>query len=245
MKVDYEVALEILSHEAIVRQAYRDSVNVWTWSAGITSASGHAVERYIGKPQPMEHCLAVYAWLLETKYAPAVRAAFAGCRLSKAQFAAALSFHWNTGAIGRASWVKHFKAGNIAKARKAFMDWRKPPEIKERREAERDLFFDGKWSNKGTVTEYTRVTARGTPDWSSAKKVNIEAALRSALAGPQKPAETQTPLPPRPDTGQVPDSASVPRKTGTAAVVIAVLGALAAAGAAAWDKISNIIGGLF
>src|SRR5690606_24496553 len=153
--VDFDVAIEVACHEGIVRQAYKDSVGVWTWSVGLTNATGHNVERYIGKPQPLEHCLAVYVWALD-KYAEAVRRAFRGHTLTKAQFAAARSFHWNTGAIERASWVNHSKAGNMAAAKKAFMNWTKPPEITGRRRAERDLFFDGKWANKGTMTEYTR-----------------------------------------------------------------------------------------
>lgn len=49
-KVDYDVALEIASHAAIVPQAYKGNVNVWTWSVGLTSATGHLVERHIDKP---------------------------------------------------------------------------------------------------------------------------------------------------------------------------------------------------
>ncbi|GLK71721.1 peptidoglycan-binding protein [Ancylobacter dichloromethanicus] len=180
-RVDDDVALEVASHEGLVRQTYKDSKGIATWSIGVTSASGHDVDRYIGKPQPLEHCLAVFAWLLENKYAPAVRKAFGSRTLTQAQFTAALSFHYNTGAIARASWVKKWLAGDIAGARKAFMDWRKPAEIVPRREKERDLFFDGKWSNDGKITEYTRITARMTPDWGSARRVDARAALAAAL----------------------------------------------------------------
>jgi len=112
-----------------------------------------------------------------------VRKAFAGHKLTKAQFAAALSFHWNTGAIERAEWVRLWKAGKIKEARASMVaNWSKPAEIKGRREKERDLFFDGKWSNDGTMTEYTRVKANMTPDWSSAKRVNVAAELRAAFS---------------------------------------------------------------
>lgn len=181
-KIDYDVALEIASHEAIVRQAYKDSVGVWTWSVGLTSATGHNVERYIGKPQTLEHCLKIFVWALE-RYAIDVREAFKGQELTKSQFAAALSFHWNTGGIKKASWVKSFLAGDIKGARKSFMSWNKPKEIIPRRTKDRDLFFDGKWSNTGTMTEYTKVKSNGTPDWSSAKKINIKSELSLALSG--------------------------------------------------------------
>lgn len=182
MKVDYDVSMEIAGHEAMIRQAYKDSEGVWTWSVGLTSATGHRVERYIGKPQSLEHCLRVYVWALDN-YADEVRKVFKGMELTKAQFAAALSFHWNTGGIGRATWVKHFKAGKMAEAERAFMSWRKPPEIVGRRKKEADLLFRGVWSNNGTMTEYTRLTKNSTPDWGSARKINVEKELRAALAG--------------------------------------------------------------
>ncbi|MBS7546263.1 lysozyme [Ancylobacter oerskovii] len=194
--VDADVALELASHEGLVRQAYKDSVGVLTWSIGVTNASGHKVDRYIGKPQTLEHCLAVYVWLLEAKYAPAVRSAFKGRSLTKAQFAAALSFHYNTGAIGRADWVKEWVAGDVAGARKAIMNWCTPKEITARRMAERDLFFDGKWSNDGRVTEYIRVTAKMTPDWGSGKRIDARAAIAAALGDkPAAPAPTAAPAP--------------------------------------------------
>lgn len=198
--ITVSVALEVLHHEAIVRQAYYDSVGVLTWSAGITNASGHNVERYIRNPQPMRKCLEVYIWLLEEKYAPAVRAAFKGYNLTEGQFAAALSFHWNTGAITRATWVKEWKAGQHAKSRNSFMNWRKPASIIKRREAERDLFFDGKWSNTGMTGEYTEVTSRLTPVWSSRRNVDVKAEVMAILRGDDVSRETpaKKPAPQKP-----------------------------------------------
>lgn len=204
MVVDHDVAMEIASHEAIIRQAYKDSVGVWTWSVGLTSASGHDVTRYIGKPQPLCHCLAVYAWALE-KYANDVREVFAGHDLTKEQFAGALSFHWNTGAIRRASWVRKWKAGDIRGARKAFMDWRKPREIVPRRRKELDLFFNGKWHNIGSMTEYTRLTGRSTPVWSSGRRIQIAGQLRACFEG-----ETLSPRPARPRVPELPPAQQKP-----------------------------------
>lgn len=179
--VDHDVALEVASHEALIRQTYKDSVGVLTWCVGMTNATGHDVSRYIGKPQPLQHCMNVYVWALD-RYAIGVRRAFAGTDLTKAQFAAALSFHWNTGAIGRATWVKEFKAGKISAARKSFMNWVTPPEIAGRRRKERDLFFDGKWANDGTMLEFTRVTSRMTPDWGSGQRIDVSREMRAAFA---------------------------------------------------------------
>ncbi len=181
MKITARTALELASHEGMVRQAYKDSVGVWTWSIGITSMSGHSVERYIGNPQTIEKCLEVYVWALG-KYANDVRKVFKDKPLNEHQFAAAVSFHYNTGAIARAAWVKKWLAGDVAGAKKSFMDWSKPKEIIPRRQKERDLFFDGKWSNNGTVTEYTRVKANGQLDWSSAKRTNIKSEMERVFA---------------------------------------------------------------
>lgn len=182
----YRIAMEVASHEAIVRQAYKDSVGVWTWSVGLTGATGHNVTRYIGKPQSLERCLDVYVWALNN-YAEAVRAEFAGHDLTEEQFGAALSFHWNTGAIRSASWPDLWKEGRLADARKSFLSWRKPASIIGRREAEAALFFDGVWSSTGQVPEYG-VTANHTPAWSSRKLVDVEAPLRALLAPTEPPA---------------------------------------------------------
>lgn len=194
MTLTYRGALELASHEALVRQTYKDSVGVLTWCVGMTNATGHRVERYIGKPAPLQHCMNVFVWALRA-YAKQVDEAFAGVPLTEAQYAAALSFHWNTGAIKRASWVKHWKAGRVAEARRTFMNWVTPKEITARRQKERDLFFDGKWSGDGTMTEYTRVRPNMTPDWSSARRVSVDKELRAAFAGNPPATVDQAPQP--------------------------------------------------
>lgn len=179
--ITVKVLQELVSHEAIVLEAYRDSVNVWTWGVGVTDASGHKVMRYRDNPQTVEHTLRIFAWLVEQKYAPAVRAAFKGRDLTEAQFAAALSFHYNTGAIRRAGWVKKWLAGDIKGAKLAIMEWRNPPEIIPRRAKERDLFFDGKWTSDGKVTIYGVRKPSYTPHWGSAQRVDITHDLARAI----------------------------------------------------------------
>ena len=177
------MVLEILEHEAIVREAYKDSVGVWTWGVGVTNASGHRVDRYRDKPATMERVLEVYVWLLRQKYLPEVLTAFAPVVLTEYELGAALSFHYNTGAIGRAEWVRLFKQGKHDAARQAFMHWSKPREIIGRRKAERDLFFDRKWTSDGRVIEYRRVRKPSyQPDWSSAHLVDVRDALKAAMA---------------------------------------------------------------
>jgi lysozyme len=176
------VALEIIGHEAIVPEAYKDSVGVWTWGIGVTSRSGHAVERYKDKPQTLQHCIEVYIWLLRNRYIPDVVAEFAGHQLTEAQFAAALSFHYNTGAIRKASWVDLWLAGNVAAARERIMDWRNPPEVVGRRTKERDLFFDGKWSADGKTNVYPVRKPTYSPHWGGVRRVDVTAEVTAAMA---------------------------------------------------------------
>jgi lysozyme len=182
-KITVRTAAELAAHEALVREAYKDSVGVWTWAIGVTNASGHQVyPRYKDAPQSLDKCFEIYVWLLQEKYAPAVRKAFSGHKLTEAQFAAALSFHYNTGAILTADWVKLWKSGDIAKAKTSFMNWRKPAEIIPRREKERDLFFDGKWSGNGIVRVLSVRKPSYQPDFSSQETVNSLPILQRLLS---------------------------------------------------------------
>lgn len=166
--------IEIVSHEGIVLEAYKDSKGIWTWGIGVTNASGHHVDRYKDNPQSIAKVVEIYKWLLETKYLPPVLKAFKGIKLSESQLAAAVSFHYNTGAIETAAWVRSFKEGKISKARKEFLQWKRPPEIFDRRKKECALFFDGLWSSSGLVTVYTKVNKPSyTPNWKSAKRIDI------------------------------------------------------------------------
>lgn len=177
------ITVEIIEHEAIVPEAYKDSRGIWTWGVGVTSASGHRVHpRYKDKPQTIERCLEVYEWLLRTKYLPEVLTAFRGRELTEYQLGGALSFHWNTGAIGKADWVRNWCAGQHDAAHTAFMNWATPKEIIGRRKAERSLFFDGIWTSDGHVTVYDVAKPSYTPRWSSARQVDIRPELRRVVA---------------------------------------------------------------
>lgn len=235
--VDADVALEVASHEALVRQTYKDGGGVLTWCVGMTNATGHTVERYIGRPQPIQHCMNVYAWALEN-YADHVRDVFGP--LPKHQFAGILSWTWNLGGgnLRSASWVKHFRAGRMEAAEKSFKLWnidngKVIPGLTKRRDAEADLIFRGKWSNDGTMTEYTRLTAKMTPVWSSAKKISVAKELRAAFA---KPANVPVDQPKQPNA-PVPAPTVSPNHAPSALLVFALVGAVIAAGSWVWRKV--------
>jgi lysozyme len=177
-----KTCLELVGHEAIVLEAYKDSENIWTWGVGVTTASGHSVEPYIDHPQTVEKCLEVYIWLLRTKYVPAVLEAFGSYMLSEAEFAAALSFHYNTGAILRTDWVTYVRAGHMAAAR-TFLEthYTNGGALADRRKKEAALFFDSKWSQDGKATIYPVLKPSYHPDFRHPQRADISADVAKAL----------------------------------------------------------------
>jgi len=184
-QITSRIAMELIGHEAIVREWYLDNAKPprGTWSIGITNASGHKVDRYKDNPQPITRCLEVFVWLLRSKYLPEVLRAFGGRELTETELGAALSWHWNTGAILTTSWVKLWLAGSVKSAR-AFMKthYLNNGALTPRREAEAALFFDGIWSVTGTIATVWPVKKPSyTPDWAHPQRVDIGADLTKAL----------------------------------------------------------------
>lgn len=174
--------MEILAHEAIVREAYRDGGDVWAWGVGVTDSSGHThVQRYQDRPQTLRWCLEVYLRVLRENYMPAVEDCFRGHPLSESQFGAALSFQYNTGGLSEASWVREWKQGDDEAARASFMKWCKPPQIVHRRSRECALFFDGVWSNDGTIRECLVSKPSYKADPKSLRTVAVSAVLEDLL----------------------------------------------------------------
>lgn len=174
------IAAELIAHEGIVREAYRDSVGVWTWSVGLTDASGHKVGRYKDNPQSLHHCLAVFVWALRRNYLPVVLAAFGDRSPLENELAAALSFHWNTGGIARAEWMKLAMAGDRERARAAMLNWAKPASLLSRRRKEQALFFDGVWSGDGEALLYDVAKPAYAPV--KGRKVPVTKILEAQLA---------------------------------------------------------------
>ena len=178
-------AAELIEHESIVLEAYYDNAKppVLTWGIGVTDASGHKVGRYKDNPQSIEKVLEIYVWLLKTNYLPAVLKAFEGFPLNEHQLAAALSFHYNTGSILKTEWVGLVKANRLKEAR-AFLTthYLNGGALTKRRKLEAALFFDGAWTTDGKVTVLGVNKPSYTPNWSSAKTVDIIPALTVVMA---------------------------------------------------------------
>lgn len=174
---------ELVSHEAIVQEAYRDSEGIWTWSVGLTAASGVDPLQFKDKPASLEACLAAFIERTRARYVPDVHRAFAGKVLTEAQFAAALSFHYNTGAILRSDWVTLFLAGKVKEAR-AFLEshYLNGGTLTDRRKKEAALFFDGKWSGDGTALVIPVSKPSYQPAFGRAKRVDIRQAIKEAMS---------------------------------------------------------------
>ncbi|WP_242137391.1 hypothetical protein [Sphingomonas sp. TREG-RG-20F-R18-01] len=182
--ITVRIACELAAAEGIVREWYLDSATPpkGTWGIGVTNDSGHLVDRYKDKPTTIERVLQIYIWLLRTNYVPAVLAAFKGRVLTEAQLAAALSFQYNTGAIGETAWVSLFLAGKVAEARKFLKThYLNNGDLKQRRLDEAALFFDGKWKHLDGIVNVYPVSK---PSYLPGKpvRIDIRADVAAALA---------------------------------------------------------------
>jgi lysozyme len=214
-KVSQRGLAEIAAHEGIVSSPYKDSVGVWTVGIGHTAAAGKPDPSTERREFSVAEIMDIFARDI-AKFEARVRTAFTR-PLTQAQFDAAVSFDFNTGAIHKATWVKRFNAGDMAGARKAFMDWRKPAEIIPRRAKERDLFFDGKYSGEGTAMLYP-ASAQGAVLWGRGKRVNVMSLMNEPVPPESKPANARKTVP-----GSVPLPTPEPAPRATAGWLAAIL----------------------
>jgi len=152
-------------HEGLVPAPYLDSVNVMTYGVGHTAAAGSPDPASLPKGNPPDLDAAVRAALVVFKrdlgtYEAAVAQALR-VPVEQHEFDALVSFHFNTGGIGRASLTRLLNSGDKAGAADGFMGWRRPASIIPRRESEQRLFRDGIYPS-GRVPIYA-VTASNRP----------------------------------------------------------------------------------
>jgi lysozyme len=139
-------------HEGVVLRAYRDPVGVWTIGAGLTAASG-VVRLVAGMVVTPEEAARLLQTALGRSYEPDVGNAMTGA--AQHEFDAGVSFHWNTGAIGRASWVRHWLARNWPAAQDALLAWNRGggrvlPGLTRRRMEEFALLHKGAYEARET-----------------------------------------------------------------------------------------------
>ena len=166
-------------HEGIVPAPYFDSVGVKTYGIGHTLGAGYPdpAKMQRGMPTNLDAALRDVFDLFRrdvAKYEAAVNRAVK-VPVTQAQFDALVSFHYNTGAIGKASLVKRLNAGDVAGAAAGFMAWKKPPEIIPRRKAEQELFAKGVYPG-GQVTVW-KVSGAGRVIWKPARRLDMQQVL--------------------------------------------------------------------
>lgn len=138
----------LVQEEGEVLRAYRDVIGRWTIGVGLTDASG-VVKVKPGMTISQSESRRLLGLALRRNYEPAVEKAMPGA--AQHEFDAGVSFHFNTGAIGRASWVDLWraKAGRAAIVQR-FMLWTKGggkvlPALTKRRWRELSMLLDGKY----------------------------------------------------------------------------------------------------
>lgn len=178
--------LALARHEGLVPAPYLDVKSVWTFGIGHTAAAGAPDPATMPRGMPSDLDAAIRdAFRLfradlagyEAEVARAVTVP-----LAPHEFDALVSFHYNTGAIARATLTRLLNAGDRKGAAAAFLNWVKPAAIVPRREAERNLFRDGRYP-VGTIPVWA-VDARGRVDFRRPiRSLTAEAALGLLGAG--------------------------------------------------------------
>ncbi|TDE40944.1 glycoside hydrolase family protein [Antarcticimicrobium sediminis] len=107
-------------HEGVVLKAYRDPVGIWTIGPGLTAASG-VITPKSGMTITLDQSRALTATALSRNYEPAVAKAMPGA--NQHEMDGGVSFHWNTGAITKASWVARWRDKDWPGMRSKIMLW--------------------------------------------------------------------------------------------------------------------------
>lgn len=202
MQVSQKGIAALIAHEGIVPGPYLDSVGVWTYGIGHTAAAGYPNPASLprGVPADLDAALAevfkVFTDDLEA-YAEAVSRAIR-VPVAQHEFDAAVSFHYSTGRISTATWVKTLNVGSRERAADQIMNWRSPAEIIPRREDEQTLFRDGVYPKaRGTVWG---VSNSGRVIWTPLKTLSGDE-IEALMGGDKLPLTPSTPpAPAEPDT---------------------------------------------
>lgn len=190
MQTSAEGVKFIERHEGVVLKAYRDVAGVWTIGAGLTKASGVVVPR-AGMTISREDATRLLGEALRRNYEPAVTRAMAPC--AQHEFDAGVSFHFNTGGINQASWVKAWRVRNWPEVERRLKLWNKAggkvwAGLKRRREEEWHLLRYGLYEG---VPAVPREKAKGHAVFAVAVDQDVRIWVRDQLIrlGYQEPEE--------------------------------------------------------
>jgi lysozyme len=188
--------LALVRHEGLVPGPYLDVKNVWTFGIGHTASAGSPDPARMPRGMPADldagirEAFRIFRTDIVTYEAEVLRAV--KVQLQPHEFDALVSFHYNTGGIAKASLTRHLNAGNRAAAAQGFMGWLRPAAIRTRREAERDLFSDGRYPT-GTIPVWA-VDRNGWVDFSRPIRRLTEAEALTLLRRTDQPLPPTVPL---------------------------------------------------
>lgn len=165
MKTSARGVAAIASHEGVVTKAYRDVAGVLTIGVGHTAAAG--------PPRPVPGMTITRAEAMKiladdiATFEKRVVAALGP--VPQHVFDGAVSFDFNTGRIHNASWVKLYRAGRMTEAELSLKTWNKAggkvvKGLINRRNAEADLIFRGKYPSNISVVEFGPVPSSNYDD---------------------------------------------------------------------------------
>jgi lysozyme len=195
MKMSTEGLIALIGHEGIVLSRYLDSVKVWTIGIGHTKAAGGLDPEKFTGTLTMAQALDLLRDDI-VKYENGVNNAIK-VPLKQHEFDALVSFHYNTGAISRATLTKTLNSGNKKAAGEQFMNWVKPAAIHGRRKAEARLFLLGEYPPP-VATAYP-ADAAGNVLWSKGTRVNVEHLLATPRPTVPRPPPVPIDAPPAPE----------------------------------------------
>lgn len=148
--------LALIRHEAVVLTAYQDIAHVWTIGVGHTASAG--------EPKPAEGMRitlpeAFHLFRNDVRRYAAEVAHAIKISLQQHEFDALVSFHYNTGAIARASLVHKLNEADFSGAAAGLLEWTRAggkisPGLVNRRQAEKTLFETGDYGDISQVPIY-------------------------------------------------------------------------------------------
>jgi len=147
--------------EGVVLRPYRDIAGIPTQGVGHTNAAGAPEVRMDGPTWTREYAVQVLKNDLAREYEPAVEREMPG--VVQHAFDGGVSFHFNTGAIKKASWVKAFMAG--APWRDKLMLWNRAggkavAGLTSRRAREADMIEFGIYRGRSVVLDKNSAVGR-------------------------------------------------------------------------------------
>jgi lysozyme len=140
--------IDLVKHfEGLFLKAYLCPANVWTIGYGHTGIKHNDGTVRAGRAITKKQAEQLLADDLNAKYAPDVER-FITVPLNQDQFDALVSFHFNTGALGKSTLRRKLNQGDYKGAAAEFARWTRGggkilPGLVRRRRAERKLFESG------------------------------------------------------------------------------------------------------